>query len=71
MNMFINILITKRVIVAAVALCLAGGCSSVYPPLDVVEDVLEEASIPEIEASVYTEKLKEKRVVMFLTATII
>ena len=39
MNMFNNILITKRVIVAAVALCLAGGCSSVYPPLDVVEEV--------------------------------
>ena len=39
MNLLNNILITKRVVVAAFALGLAGGCSSVYPPLDVVEEV--------------------------------
>ena len=39
MNLFNNILITKRVVAATVALGLAGGCGAVYPPLDVVEKV--------------------------------
>ena len=39
MNLFSNNLMTKRVVAAAVALGLVGGCGAFYPPLDVVERV--------------------------------
>lgn len=39
MNLFNRIWTTRMAVVAAVALCLAGGCGALYPPLDVVAKV--------------------------------
>ena len=39
MNLLNKILMTKKVVAVAVAFGLAGGCSALYPPLDVVENV--------------------------------
>jgi len=39
MNLFKRIWTTRTVVGAAVALCLAGGCGAIYPPLGVVAKV--------------------------------
>lgn len=49
---------------------LESGETIVLGELDVSEDTRQDEGIPGVNPSVYTERLKEKRVVMFLTATI-